>query len=398
LPCPPCNQLNETVFNSPEFKKAQENFIILKLDADSPASWSLKSKYHITGYPTVVLATDKADEITRIIGFHPKSEFVAAMNKAYKDRSKGLEDLKLRAESNDRAAYDAGLSFLDREDYYKANYYLLIASRHWSLADIKRNKLMSAQLGLHSKGESLEDKKVYLKLLKKALEWYPRQIEVFDRTDNLIDVAKDIDDKDSGTEAYNIRISTALWYVNHPKALRGTEWVKGDLYEVLGRAYETLDDKQKSLDAFAQGAKEYSKEISRSGLNEDSERGYNLERIYCLWKSGQIDHARGLYDKFEKQFPDEFTYYYQHAKLLKEIKEYKEGIEKAEKAYSFSYGDNKLRVTALLADLYSSANDKKKAIAVLNRVIDHFELPPDKSIRTHRYYEALVEMRKKFQG
>lgn len=393
--CPPCNELDETVYNTSEFVKASDQFILLKLDADSAASWKLKSKYNITGYPTVVFATDLGDEISRVIGYRNKIEFVAAMNEALKNKDNGIEAKKIKAETNDKAAYDLGNMFLEKEQYYLANYYLLKASRHWSLPDIRRNKLMSAQLGLLSFAESLEDKKAYEKLLWHALEWYPRQTEVFDRTDKLISLSQELNDKDATQFAYRTQIDTAKWYMVHPKALKGTDIVKGDLFEVLGAAYEAIDEKQKSLDAYSEGAKEYLREIKVAGLDENSERGYNLERIYCLWKAGQIESAQKLYESFETQFPKEFTFYYQHAKLLTALKNYKEAETKALKAFEFSYGDNRLRVAALLAEVYQDENDKKKAIDVLDSAMAQSALPDDKAIRSHRYFNKLADMKKK---
>jgi len=396
--CPPCNELDETVYNTPEFRRASDQFILLKLDSDSPASWKLKSKYNITGYPTIIFATESGDEISRLIGYRPKLEFVGAMTEAIKNKDNGIETKKLKAESNDKIAYELGNSYLEKEEYFLADYYLLRASRHWTLPDIRRNKLMSAQLGLHSKAESIEDKKVYEKLLVHALEWYPRQTEVFDRTERLIALAQELNDKEATHLAYITEISTAKWYMNHPKALKGTDIVRGDLYEILGSAYEAIDEKQKSLDAYSDGAKEYLREIKSAGLDENSERGYNLERIYCLWKSGQIEQAQKIYESFERQYPKEFTFYYQHAKLLKALKSYKGAEEKALKAFEFSYGDNRLRVAALLAEVYQSENDKKKAIEILDNAMTQSTLPEDKTIRSHRYFNKLSEMKKKIQN
>jgi thioredoxin-like negative regulator of GroEL len=395
--CPPCNELDETVFNSKEFDKIQTQFVLLKLDADSPSSWKLKSKFKIRGYPTVVFTNETADEISRIVGYRSKKEFVALMEVALNNKENSMAAKTLKAKTSAAASYELGLLYLERADYYLAHYYLLQSSRHWSLPDIRRNKLMSAQLGVQSKGSSTEDRKAYEQLLLKALEWYPRQIEVFDRTDSLVAVAEELEDKENSKKAYETEVETANWYLDHPKALHGTDIVRGDLYETLGSAYEALDDKQKSLDAYADGAKEYLREIKKANLDENSERGYNLERIYCLWKSGQVDPAQKYYEKFEQEFPREFTFYYQHAKLLKELKLYKEAEEKAQLAFNFSYGDNKLRAASLLAEIYQNDNKKSKALEVLNKVTEHADLPEDKSIRTHIYFNKLVTLKKKIE-
>jgi protein disulfide-isomerase len=47
--CPPCNQLDETVFSTPKFYKKSRSFVLLKVDADDQSSWVLKDKYRING-------------------------------------------------------------------------------------------------------------------------------------------------------------------------------------------------------------------------------------------------------------------------------------------------------------------------------------------------------------
>jgi thiol-disulfide isomerase/thioredoxin len=82
--CPPCNQLDENVFNKPEYKKLARGFITVKLDADDEASWELKQRYKVTGYPTVIFAKSDGTEIHRIIGYIQPQAFFRAMAAAQK--------------------------------------------------------------------------------------------------------------------------------------------------------------------------------------------------------------------------------------------------------------------------------------------------------------------------
>jgi thiol-disulfide isomerase/thioredoxin len=90
--CPPCNELDEVVFSSPEFEKQSAGFVKLKLDSDSPESWNLKTKYKVAGYPTVILATPDGQEISRIVGFRSPQIFLSHMKNAF--------DLKSGASKN----------------------------------------------------------------------------------------------------------------------------------------------------------------------------------------------------------------------------------------------------------------------------------------------------------
>ena len=82
--CPPCNQLDETVFPSAAYKKLARGFVTLKLDADAEASWALKDRYKVTGYPTVIFARPDGSEIHRIVGYLKPAAFLKAMTAAEK--------------------------------------------------------------------------------------------------------------------------------------------------------------------------------------------------------------------------------------------------------------------------------------------------------------------------
>ena len=47
--CPPCNELAEKVFSTPEFAAAGSHFIKLKMDVDAPTSYALASRYRVAG-------------------------------------------------------------------------------------------------------------------------------------------------------------------------------------------------------------------------------------------------------------------------------------------------------------------------------------------------------------
>lgn len=395
--CPPCNQLDETVFKSKVFLDMKSQYVFLKLDADSPTSWALKSKYRITGYPTVVLAAENGDEITRIVGTREPSAFVAEMKKVLKDQTGSFDEKKKKADlsQDPKASYDVGVIYLNRQEFGQAHYYLLKASRSWDSKDPKRNQLLSAALGLHSQAQDESDLRAYAKLLETSLEWYPHNVEALDRSVSLARAAKDLEDKELEAKAYQLQVKTVQWFLDHPKTLEGQEYSLADLHEVLGEAYEGLKEPERSKKAFEKAAEEYGKSIKAAGLDESSERGYNLERIYCLWKAGKTDVAKGMYENLEKVYPNEFTFFYQHANLLKELDQKKEALDKALNALAFSYGDNRLRVVNLIAELYGELGEKKKALNLLDETLSQSKLPDDRSIRTHRYYDKLKKLRQK---
>jgi thiol-disulfide isomerase/thioredoxin len=397
--CPPCNQLNEMVFNTAEFSKASKNYILLKLDADQPESWALKSKYKIKGYPTVVFADENAGELTRLVGAREKTFFVGEMNRILKDKLKSFEHKKELADKGDaNAAFELGKIFLNREEFDDAYVYLLKASRSWAKSDKKNNDLLSASLGVFSKAQDEEGKRRYVKILKDALAWYPHAEETIDRGGELAKVAEALGDTASQKEGLRAVIDAGHWFLSHQAKLKKMEATKGDLFEIVGDAYSDLGEKEKSQEAFSKASDNYLAQIKAAGLDEKTERAFNLERIYCIWKSGKTELANSLYESLEKVYPKEFTFYYQHAKLLQDLKQTQTASEKARQAFEYSYGDNKLRVAALLADLLADLEKKPEAIKVLDETMSQAQLPTDSSIRSHRYYDKLKTLRKKIAG
>jgi thiol-disulfide isomerase/thioredoxin len=66
--CPPCNQLKATLFNRQEFAALSKNFVPVHVDGDRPGAQKLGSRFKVSGYPTTVLFTPDAQEITRLPG------------------------------------------------------------------------------------------------------------------------------------------------------------------------------------------------------------------------------------------------------------------------------------------------------------------------------------------
>ena len=66
--CPPCNQLKATLFNRQDFAAQSKAFVAVFVDGDRPAAQKLGARFKVSGYPTLVLFTPTASEITRLPG------------------------------------------------------------------------------------------------------------------------------------------------------------------------------------------------------------------------------------------------------------------------------------------------------------------------------------------
>jgi tetratricopeptide (TPR) repeat protein len=172
-----------------------------------------------------------------------------------------------------------------------------------------------------------------------------------------------------------------------------------DLLGTIADAYESLGKTDAARDAWKKTAAEYKRRIGTLASSKQAyERGYNLERAYALWKSGETAQADELYRKLEARYPAEFTFFFAHAKMNLELKRYPEAQAMAERALQYSYGDNRLRVAETLAKAMKAQDHKSEARAVIRDALVQAKLPDDASIRTHRYANALRKLEKELAG
>ncbi len=66
--CPPCNQLKATLFNRQDFAAQARQFVAVHVDGDRPGAQKLGARFHVVGYPTVILFTAGGAEISRLPG------------------------------------------------------------------------------------------------------------------------------------------------------------------------------------------------------------------------------------------------------------------------------------------------------------------------------------------
>jgi thioredoxin-related protein len=66
--CPPCNELNVTVFRNRDFIEQSRLFIPVYLDGDTPRAQQYGERFEVWGYPTIVLYRPDGQEVTRTPG------------------------------------------------------------------------------------------------------------------------------------------------------------------------------------------------------------------------------------------------------------------------------------------------------------------------------------------
>jgi len=66
--CPPCNQVKATLFNRQDFIERTRAFVPVYVDGDSPGAQKIGARFHVSGYPTMVLFNPAGEEVTRLPG------------------------------------------------------------------------------------------------------------------------------------------------------------------------------------------------------------------------------------------------------------------------------------------------------------------------------------------
>lgn len=67
--CPPCNLMSAEVLDTEAGVRALEGAALVAVDADAQESWTLKTRYAVGGYPTMVAVDASGVEIARLLGY-----------------------------------------------------------------------------------------------------------------------------------------------------------------------------------------------------------------------------------------------------------------------------------------------------------------------------------------
>ena len=127
--------------------------VLLKLDADDKVSWELKSKYTVTGYPTVVLATADGNEITRFLGSQPERQIVKLMKYAAENKNTSLsQKIELyKTKPTPKLALEIIEAIVPTENYEALVPYVPMATQNSQLTVAQKELLLMIPLFAEAK-------------------------------------------------------------------------------------------------------------------------------------------------------------------------------------------------------------------------------------------------------
>lgn len=386
--CPPCNELDETVFSTPGFVEKAKRFVLLKVDADAQNSWKLKDKYKVGGYPTVVFADFQGNEIHRIVGYKPAPEFTKIMDAAVSMRGKPLA--KACASKNTDDLWRCALICSERDD--KA-----CAEKAFRKLESKLQpgtaRYDMAQTYFVEKEENLELKKLTYENL---LEQSPQSPSAIFWSLGYLDMFNDEKKLTPKKHLVESVIANADVILKDP---RRTEvgLTETDLAQMKAELLSAVGKKDDAKKAWKEAADLLAKAASEVPAGS-STRGFTLERIGALEGAGEFDAALKLAEEYRARYPGEFTFHFQAASMLLREKKYAQALPIAKLAYEKSYGDNKIRAAILLVRLHNIHSDRAASKKIVDEVKG--EIKPDAAleVRTHRYLKQLNDTMQNTQG
>ncbi|APP82086.1 thioredoxin family protein [Xanthomonas hortorum] len=80
--CPPCNQLQATLFKDPAFIELTRKFVAVHLDVDLADAQKWGDQFNVKGYPTIIVLRSDRSLITRLAGYSDNARLADALQVA----------------------------------------------------------------------------------------------------------------------------------------------------------------------------------------------------------------------------------------------------------------------------------------------------------------------------
>jgi tetratricopeptide (TPR) repeat protein len=358
--CPPCNLFAAQILDDPADAPLLEPFWIARVDVDTPESWKLKDRYHVAGYPTIVVTTSEGSEVDRQVGFTSDGD-TGVWLRAMADGVEPIDELSDRALRGNPPLSPTEAGMAARR---------LAASNHPE----------AARAALKIARESVEKHIAWLILDKKKEEvlWL------------AANGSSDLEDW--------------IWLV--PSELLGDSTVIAALRPAIRRAVLSADPSTAAelLDLLAdstEGEESRTYVCAAAALLHSTlvgdpalDRGHWTFLAELYQKAGETDEALDVLNKGVAAFPNEFTFYFALGQTLYDLGRNDQALNAAQAALTTSYGDTTLRAAMLCARILGDLDRKDEALKLLDAVESKTRKPgPDLDVRTNRYLKELEKTR-----
>lgn len=351
--CPPCNLLAAEVLHAEDAEETLEGFELAVLDVDHKSSWTLKDRYAIGGYPTVVVVDAEGEEVGRVEGYPGRDgflEFLAGVSEPapWKDADPSTLSADDAAEGL-WAKVQAGDEQLDE----------------WIEAASESDSMAAHLARFHVKATAEDAVWLRDNAPGKALEWVGAS-GAWGEKDEAKPILMEALRRDLAA-ADGIVGADLLWYVADLSA-------EADQPTIYAAAAASL----------------------RGGLSGDPvrDRGHYTYLATLQDRAGDTDGAVAFLDGLTRANPKDPTFLLKAANVLLKRERFEEAAMRAERALSLSWGDNQLRVAKTYCEALVGLGEEDKASGVANKFLEQDKAPEGLDVRTTRYREQLAEFAK----
>jgi len=91
--CGPCHRLDAEVFSTEVAAAATSELVNIRIDAEAGEGPQVLERFHVVGYPTVLLLNADGTEIDRVFGFMPAEEFASTVT-GYREGRGTIDELR----------------------------------------------------------------------------------------------------------------------------------------------------------------------------------------------------------------------------------------------------------------------------------------------------------------
>lgn len=363
--CPPCNQMDNLVFDTTDFKKVSKNLVVkLKMDSDQPLAQELMEKYSIKYFPTYIFLNNKNEELFRVVGSREKAVFMNFLKQADSMKDTSLEELKEAAKKGDNSAVEKMAKWhADREEFD-----LVVGYLSPKRSDLLKAKSQLMENLFQAEYQTAKDSKAKIAVLTEWNKNFPGSPQMVSFFSDWIELVKESKDEAELKRVAKMAISKVQSFVDQPvEKIAQYDLTKGDLFMTIAGLAQEIKDDATTTAAYHNCIKYYDEEIARiKGFS----RGSELNRAYCLRKSDGVEKAVQIYETGIKKYPEDFTFYFGLGRLqMDDKKDLPTAIETLKKALTKAYGSQRVRVSLVLSKAYEKAGRTPEAIEMIKTEI-----------------------------
>jgi len=389
-------------------------FVRVSADADHPSSFELKNRYQVGGYPSLLVVDGQGTLLERIVGFSTAQELEARLEAlAPSGRAQDEATQAVVAELRGMAARGEWAAGWERVQS-------MTASRGGDEAVRFAVLSLALEFAEHVALEAATE------LARRAAEIAPQPglaAALIDRGARALRASAKNDEASQLEEDFGARLKAAIGarHTATPLISEDQTQLSGSVdiaslatqHDLANAAWYqgSWQGAEAGRELFATAALRSAAQILTDAgvdgsiaialpsdlLAEDmqekmvQQQGPIHDLISALKAAALFSVAIPICTQMTLALPEDFTWHYKLSVLLREAKEPAAALLSARLALKFSYGDNRLRAVAQLAEVLSDLEQLKEAKQLIEAELAAAP-PAEQAIRTHRYRRRLQEL------